>query len=154
MKKITIENYRGIEIVFDVDSEKFQSVITEDATKESLSFKAVKKFIDDYKKENQDFKPFEIEPILDGYKKKTYTITGVRKDGRFVGINSDGNQEQISSYDETDYMLKLDSNQPIIEEYKKVRYEKVKIEQSYSDRLFEIKSKLNVVLLKDHKANI
>ena len=43
-----IENYRGYTINFNTEKERFETGITEDLTKESLSFSAVKKFIDDF----------------------------------------------------------------------------------------------------------
>ena len=42
MSKILIENYRGFDIEFETSNEKFQCVCTEDDTKESNSFAAVK----------------------------------------------------------------------------------------------------------------
>jgi len=38
MSKILIENYRGFDIEFDTQYEKFQCIITEENTKESNSF--------------------------------------------------------------------------------------------------------------------
>ena len=51
--KVAIENYRGFDIEFDTDHEKFQCIITDGEEKESRSFTAVKKFIDEYRKDNQ-----------------------------------------------------------------------------------------------------
>ena len=62
MSKILIENYRGFDIEFDTQYEKFQCVCTEEDSKESSSFAAIKKFIDEYKKQNADFKPFWVDP--------------------------------------------------------------------------------------------
>ena len=80
MSKILIETYRGFDIEFDTNCEKFQCICTEDNAKESTSFTAVKKFIDDYKKINQDFKPFLVESIPDSYKTEKLKVIGVRKD--------------------------------------------------------------------------
>ena len=52
--KILIELYRDFEIYFDRDEGKFECVITDDRKKESISFSAVKKFIDDYKNSNEN----------------------------------------------------------------------------------------------------
>ena len=111
MSKILIETYRGFDIEFDTNCEKFQCICTEENAKESTSFTAVKKFVDDYKKTNQDFKPFWVEPTPERYKSGKLKVIGVRKDGRFVAEDSKGNKGQISDYDLKDYMLLKSENE-------------------------------------------
>ena len=55
MSKILIDNYRGFDIEFETINEKFQCIITDELVKESISFSAIKKFVDEYKKINQDY---------------------------------------------------------------------------------------------------
>ena len=117
MSKILIENYRGFDIDFETINEKFQCIITDDLVKESVSFTAVKKFIDEYKKTNQDFKPFYVEstPSAYGYRDpKKLKIIGIRKDGRFVAENSKGEKIQVSDYSMKDYMLYVPENEKAI----------------------------------------
>ena len=44
MSKILIENYRGIDIVFDNSRETFGCIINEEEKKDGNSFSAIKKF--------------------------------------------------------------------------------------------------------------
>ncbi|HEY5588568.1 MAG TPA: hypothetical protein VIK86_06400 [Candidatus Paceibacterota bacterium] len=111
MSNILIENYREFDIEFSTNSEKFQCICTEEDTKESISFSAVKKFIDEYKKTNQNFNPFWVEPLPRSYKNDKIKIIGVRKDGRFIYEDLKGNKNQLSDYDLKDYMLIKSENQ-------------------------------------------
>ena len=156
MSKILIINYRGFDIEFDTNYEKFQCIITEEKAKESNSFFAIKGFIDDYKKNNQDFKPFWIELLPNSYrnKKGKLRVVGIRKDGRFVSEDKDGKKEQISDYDISDYMIVKPENESFLSELSTLKNE---IEQrEYEDKLKikEIISKLNIVSLKDFKLSL
>ena len=114
MSKIFIDNYRGFDIEFETINEKFQCVITDELVKESISFSAIKKFIDEYKKQNQNFKPFFAESIPSQYTFNEYKkikIVGIRKDGRFIAENSDGVKFQVSDFDIKDYMLYSKENE-------------------------------------------
>ena len=139
MSRILIDNYRGFDIEFETINEKFQCIITDELVKESISFAAVKKFIDEYKKTNQDFKPFFAEKIpsqysFDEYKK--IKIIGIRKDGRFVAENSEGVKFQISDYDIKYYMIYNPENEKAFGQLlelklKEQRYnEEIKMERS------------------------
>ena len=55
MSKILIETYKGFDIEFNIDCEKFQCICIDENTKESTSFAPVKRFIDEYIKANQGF---------------------------------------------------------------------------------------------------
>ena len=146
-----IENYRGYEINFDTENSKFETAITEDLTKESLSFLAVKKFIDDFIKNNKEFKPFYVEATPTSWKCGKYKIVGIRKDLRFIGEDEKGNKVQISDYDLTDYMILDNKNQELwyklseLKEKEKEFNEKIKKDRS------EIISQMKIVTLKDYK---
>lgn len=116
--KIKIETYRKFDIVFDTENEAFSSVIHQDTNtafmeakqlKESKSYSAVKKAIDEYIKKNNTFEPFfvRIGPLAYSYNedKRKLKIVGIRKDGRFIGEDKRGKLIQISEYDEKDYIL-------------------------------------------------
>lgn len=98
--RVKIEDYRGFEIFFDTESEEFYTVSNrEDADQKKRSFASCKKWIDDYLKENNTFKPFlvHLEVYENSPLKAPVWVKGVRKDGRFVLEN--GNQ--IGIYDES-----------------------------------------------------
>jgi len=155
MSKILIENYRGFDIEFETSNEKFQCVCTEDATKESNSFAAVKKFIDEYKKSNQDFKPFWIEPTpRNSYKEKKLKVIGLRKDGRFVAENEKGEKEQISDYDLSDYMLLKEENQEHLVALKNEEEKERLRDLEYGQTRKDIIAKMNIVSLKDYKKEL
>ena len=111
--KVLIEKYRGFEINFDNEAEVFVTVMTHkergEYGKESKSYAAVKKAVDDFIKENQTFEPFKVRltPKNYGYSSKPrfIEIIGVRKDGYFIGQNPKGERVHISEYDENDYIL-------------------------------------------------
>lgn len=114
--KTLITTYRGFDINFDTDKEIFSCILidtdsfkpTVEDTKTSKSFASVKKSIDDYIKENGQFEPFNVianpNSYGSGYSVK---ITGIRKDGRFVGENSKGEKCHISDYQEDSFILDL-----------------------------------------------
>lgn len=153
--KILIENYRGFDIDFDTDCEKFQCVITEEKTKESISFSAVKKFIDDYKKENQDFKPFYADKNPKAYSgHPKIKIIGIRKDKRFIIEREDGGREQLSEYEEDNYMIFKPENEEKINALKKHRQmvEALRVKNNEIDK--GIIASLNIITLKEFKKTI
>ena len=153
MSKILIETYRGFDIEFDTNCEKFQCICTEENVKESTSFTAVKKYVDDYKKANQDFKPFWIEHVPE-YKRGKLKVIGVRKDGRFVAENSKGDKIQISNYDLNDYMLLQPENEMAMNKLSelKAKEEQQRLENNETRKL--IISEINIVTLKDYKKQL
>ena len=57
-----ITEYRGWEIFFDTDKEEFYTVSNEyDKDNTKKYFASTKKFIDDYIKENNEFKPILVQ---------------------------------------------------------------------------------------------
>lgn len=156
MSKILIENYRGFDIEFDTSCEKFQCVATDEDVKESTSFTAVKKFVDDYKKINQDFKPFWIEPNPSSYfkSKDKLKVVGIRKDGRFVAENSKGEKQQISDYNLTDYIIFKIENEPILKSLKELNAEDEQQRSANEIRRKQIIKTLNIISLKEFKESI
>jgi hypothetical protein len=151
MSKILIENYRGFDIMFDTNYEKFQCIITDENSKESVSFAAMKKFIDDYKKENQLFKPFWVEPIPGSYKVDKLKIIGIRKDERFVAEKGNGEKIQISDYELKDYMLIISENENALKLLQELN-EKEKLQNiENSKNRKQIISTLNIITLNNYK---
>lgn len=151
MSKILIETYRGFDIEFDTNYEKFQCICTEENVKESTSFTAVKKYVDDYKKTNQEFKPFWVEPTPERYKTEKLKVIGVRKDGRFVAENPKGDKIQILDYELNDYMILKPENEMAMNKLSelKVKEEQQRFENNEMRKL--IISEINIVTLKDYK---
>lgn len=156
MEKILIENYRGFDIEFDIESEIFQCVVTEENTKESKSFSAVKKFVDEYKKTNQDFVPFWVEKIPEhGWgENKRLKIIGLRKDQRFVSEDEKGNKNQVSDWDIKDLMLLKEENKPILNEYAELKKEFETFSARYTERKKEILSRVNISTLENYKKEL
>jgi len=118
--KILIETYRGAAIEFDNEREVFSCFLF-DYGKESKSFAAVKKAVDEYLKDNNEFKPFWIITRPESYKSGIkIKITGIRKDNRFVGEFEDGKKAHISDYEEKEYYIYTpETHDPL---YAKVAY--------------------------------
>jgi len=155
MSKILIENYRGFDIEFDTTHEKFQCIVTDENTKESSSFTAVKKFIDDYKKTNTGFIPFVVVPIPAEYGREylPLKIIGIRKDGRFIA-EKNGEQIQVSDYDIKSYMLQKEENALLMSELKSIESKRNEANQAYRAAKNDIISRMNIVNLADYKKTI
>lgn len=97
---ILIENYREFKIFFNNNNEKFYFE-TESYSDGSKSLSVVKKKIDEYIKSNMEFIPFKI---INKFKFEIKDVIGIRSDGRFI-VNENGRKEQISTYDENDYII-------------------------------------------------
>lgn len=109
--KILIENYRGFDIGFNNDNELFYCVVTTE-NKDSKSFSAIKKFIDEYIKDNYKFEPFRVikDPNQGWGRSDGFTVTGIRKDGLFVGQDAEGKKVHVSDYEEKYYILDIPEN--------------------------------------------
>lgn len=152
----TIENYRGIEIWFDTDNESFQCDI-DDERSVKKSYVALKKFIDEYLKENHTFKVIHVEanPAEGRWTKDDIVkIVGVRKDGRFIGEDKDGNKKQISDYDLSKYMIKNIHNIEPINALKELTAERERLRVSHNEQEKEIISRMVIVTLKDYKKSL
>lgn len=141
--KVEIENYRGWEITFDTDREEFYCMSNEwDTDKTKKSYSSAKKYIDDYIKENTEFKPFYIERIpyaFNDFTKKS--VIGVRKDKKFNVQNEDGTIQPLSIYDEEHWILHNPENKKhfnkineLNKELEGIR-EKIKTEISYVKKI-------------------
>ena len=105
--RILIENYRGWEIYFDTDKEEFYTVSNEyDKQETKRSYASSKKYIDDYIKSNNVFKPIKVQKMPTMFSEgKVITLIGIRKDKAFMYEDEEGRKQQLSSYDERDYFI-------------------------------------------------
>ena len=105
--KVEIENYRGWEISFDTDQETFCAVSTQhDKGETKRSYAAAKKYIDEYIKENNSFKPIMVHqmPFIDK-DAEPIKLIGLRKDNSFMYEDIEGQKHHLSSYSEDNYFL-------------------------------------------------
>jgi len=105
--RVLIENYRGWEIYFDTDKEEFYTVSNEyDKQETKRSYASSKKYIDDYIKSNNVFKPIKVQKMPTMFSEgKVITLIGIRKDKAFMYEDEEGRKQQLSSYDERDYFI-------------------------------------------------
>ena len=147
--KAKIEDYRGWEISFDIEEEKFYAQTQEwDKEVEKNSFASAKKYIDDFLKENNRFEPIWVETRASVYGgAKKVKLIGLRLDGRFVYEGKDGEKEQLSEYTEKDYMLDNPVNEPI---FIKIQESKDKIE-CIRGEISELEKQVTIVGIKEIK---
>ncbi len=123
--KVKIEDYRGWEIFFHTDNEEFYTVSNEyDKDKSKKSYAATKKFIDDYIKDNLEFKPVFAQTdasIFSGG--EIIKLVGIRKDGFFM-CERNGKIEQLGKYYEKDYYLVNEENNAAMDVIKELRKER------------------------------
>ena len=115
--KVQIEIYRGWSISFDTEKETFYCHSGQhDKDENKKSFASIRKWIDDFIKENEVFKPIWVETKLKAYGEIKIKLIGIRKDGRFIYEDAKGEKKQLSDYDEKDYILYDESNEQYKEE--------------------------------------
>jgi hypothetical protein len=151
---VTIETYRGIDIEFETSSEKFQCLIDEVSNKQSDAYSTIKKYIDEYLRNNHDFKPFKVfkysSRFSDNNNIEIYGIVGIRKDGDYI-ILRNGKKERLSNYDLTDYFVFNEKDTPILDEIAKVENEYTAYHKKYTEKLKELKSEVISINLKTYK---
>ena len=121
MDRVLIDTYRNIDIYFDLDREKFYASIDDvNYSKDKQSYAASKKTIDDFIKENVEFKPFYVVKVefWSGKIEKRCKIIGIRKDGRYIYENEKGEIKQIESYYEKNYVVEGGDYIPLINKIK------------------------------------
>ena len=105
--RVLIENYKSWEIYFDTDKEDFYTVSNEyDKQETKRSYASAKKYIDDYIKENNVFKPIKVQKMPSMFSDgEVITLIGIRKKKAFMYEDKDGNKRQLSGYNESDYFI-------------------------------------------------
>lgn len=152
--KILIETYRGWEIKFDTETESFFALSDMyDTQTTKNSFASIKKFIDEYIKENANFKPFWVVGNPNVYRSlsERLKIIGIRKDGLFIYEGNDGKKYQLSKYNEKDYMLEKHENEQYMIELAKLDEEQKQFDENIKLKKNEIKNKLIIEDLKTVK---
>lgn len=136
--KVHIQDYRGFGIYFDTEKSTFHCDHADYSDlKTKQSFEAIKKYIDDFLKDNAEFKPFVVfnESVLAFERvmpnKRFLSVVGLRKDKRYVTED----KGQISEYSEKDYFLYRESFQERIDQIKQINEEFSAIRKEYSDRV-------------------
>jgi hypothetical protein len=136
---VKIEDYRGFEMSFNPDDEVFYCMSSSyDTETTKKSYAALKKWVDDYIKDNQIFRPITIMRLGLGYDNEKVTLVGYRKDGRFVYKNDKDKLEQLSEYDENRWYMPNDLNTPIIEKIIALEAEK----QAIVDKIIALDKEL------------
>src|SRR5687768_11171772 len=104
-----IETYRGYDIYFNTKDETFYSEISDTETKVKKSYSSITKAIDDFIKENNAFKPFEVvkNPLESWHSpdEEKLKIIGIRKDGRWVYEGRKKVPTQLSDYNNKSWVL-------------------------------------------------
>lgn len=146
---VKIEDYRGWEIYFNTDREDFYTVSNEyDHDQKKRSYSSIRKYIDDYIKDNFEFKPITVHRL--GEVERPIKIIGIRKDGRFVYEDKEGKKHQFSSYDEYSYFLVNDANESSFKELIKLKLDKKNIENTIK----EIESKVIKFTVKEYREQL
>lgn len=151
MARVLIEEYRKWEIFFDTDKEEFYTVSNEydrDSTKKSYA--ATKKFIDDYIKDNFEFKPVQVQNLKSIFSsQRTMTLIGVRKDGLFM-CEENGKKSQFSKYDEGKFFLVNDDNNALFKEIDDLIAER----NSIDSKIKAVESRVVKVTVADYRKTI
>ena len=148
---VDIEVYRGWSISFDTEKESFYCHSEQwDRDENKKSFAATRKWIDDFIKENEVFKPVWAETKPKAYGDKKIKIIGIRKDGKVIFENSKGEKKSLSAHEEDYYILYNEEN----EKYKSAA---AKIDEKIEALRLEknaILQNVKGVELKDYKKQI
>lgn len=125
---IQIEEYRGFTIYFNKEEDKF--ICDHDAADvqgKKASYSAVKKFVDDFIKENDTFNPVLLQKrerwgggALQDDRAK---LIGVRKDGRFVAEDEKGDKFQIGRYEMDRWVIFNEDNIEIEKEAREIEFQ-------------------------------
>lgn len=153
--KTTIEIYRTIEIWFDTGIESFQCDI-DDERSIKKSYPAIKKFIDEWLKDNETFKPFKVEknPLSVFGGGKSGKIIGIRKDGRFIIELHNGKKEQISDYNLDGHIIYTHENKKAWDLLNELNEEEERINNEIREKKKNIKSMFQITTLKDYKKSL
>ena len=110
-----IENYRGVEIFFDTDNERFSFSFDDARWNEKQSYSAAKKKIDDFIKETHAFTPFKAISRGDN-NLVVVDVVSVRKDGDYMIKDEKGNISKLGQYYEQEYVMYSPSDDKIFAE--------------------------------------
>jgi len=154
--QVKIEDYRGFEITFDTGQEKFLAISGEhDTYIDKPSFASAKKWVDEFIKENAFFKEFTAIPLPGSYSTKgKFKVIGIRKDGRFVAEDKNGEKYQFSEYSLRDYMVEKESNNELLDKYNSIETDRKNYNLIAENSKKELIDKMDIVTLKDYKLTL
>jgi hypothetical protein len=122
---VKIETYRGHDIMFSPEHERFSFSLDGGNYTEKQTYSACKKNIDDFVKGLQNFKPFDVINVYTG---KIITIVSIRKDGRFIYKEVDSDKiEQLSDYCNKEYIIYDESISETVEQMKVLENQQEKL---------------------------
>jgi hypothetical protein len=149
---VLIEKYRGHEIYFNTSDESFYcDGIHDYLSRVRKSFSAIRKDIDEYIKHNQKFEPFDAISIGTMGIGDKITITGIRKDGRFVYDDGDGKSQQLSDYDIKSYFVYNEKDEPIYSAIRANDVSKQEFIRQFNQKNKELLLQLRVENIKSRK---
>lgn len=153
--KTEVDIYRGYEIRFDTSNETFECDI-DDSRSVKRSYAAIKGFIDEFIKENNEFKPFKIipNPMEWHYNAQSAVVVGIRKDKAYQIELADGTKKKLSTYDENKFWLstptviaELEKVKPVLDEIERLEG-LVKAQISIRENMYKA---INATTVKDFK---
>lgn len=141
-KGILIEEYRGWEIYFYPDKERFTAFSDnyDWQSKEKVSLSSARKEVDDYITLNVKFVPVMIQKVPSMFHGSNIKkLVGIRKDGRFNYENEDGKLRQLSSYEEDDYFMVDEENDKLFKSISDIEIEIKKLVDKQNELKTHIK---------------
>lgn len=133
--RTVVENYRGVEIFFDTNDERFSFSFDDGRWNEKQSYSAAKKKIDDYIKETHVFTPFIVSNTRSN-SINTLNVISVRKDGDYMVQDGSGRISKLSQYDEKNYVEYFPSDDKI---YAEIAVCEIEIDK-LNERIKELKA--------------
>lgn len=142
MAIVTIEEYRGWDILFNTEKERFYAQMDEEYA-EKQSYASAKKYIDDFIKDNLQFKPFLAVRERGVYNEKEIVrVVGLRKDGRFVAEKEKNGKVEVTQIDpkpkwggKCDYIVYLEENESLYAEIEKLYKEKKEVCSAIDEKI-------------------
>ena len=144
---VEIMQYKGWQISFETNVEKFYAIsYNDDLQKEKASLSAAKKFIDEFIKDNQNFKPVKVRNMAGA----VFTLIGIRKDGLFVCEDKEGKKETMSSYNEIAYFVVDSINDATFEQIESLQSER----KAIGEKICNLETKLVKVTISELRKKI
>lgn len=153
--KVLIENYRNFEIYFDNEDEIFYTVSDKyDSENKTKSYASIKKWIDDFIKDNNDFKPFFAIARIEGslYVKNDaikINVIGITKAKKIIYINEKDEKQTLSKYDVSNYIFYEPENEPFYKELQELKEKEERERIENNDKRKEIVSKMKITPIKE-----
>jgi hypothetical protein len=152
--KAKIETYRGVDIYFETNSEKFICEVADEMKIDKNSYKSTIDAIDNYFRENKNFKPIKVitnpAEMYGGIGSGLYTIIGIRKDGRFIYEDDKGNKRQLAEhYEKSVILYSPEMDNQLVQ----IAYLETLVDEA-NQRLREAKEKVKGITLREYKRNL